>query len=455
MSKYHWAQDAFFYHIYPLGMCAAPEKNDFNAPAVARLDQIYSWMDHLQMLGVNAVYLGPLFESESHGYDTADYYWVDRRLGTNDTLRNLVAEFHRRGMRVILDAVFNHVGRKFWAFRDVLEKGQGSPYCSWFKGLRFDERSPYQDPFTYETWSGYYSLVKLDLQNTDVRSHLFGAVEQWVHEYDIDGLRLDAADCLADDFLMALSSFSHSLKPDFWLMGEIVAGDYRHWVNDKMLDSVTNYECYKGLFSSHNDKNYFEISYSLNRQFGAQGIYQNMPLYNFADNHDVDRVASTLTNPAHIFPLYSLLFTMPGIPSIYYGSELGIKGKKVNGDDSPVRPALEYSQALVQNEFPDLTQSIAQLARVRSQSNALRCGSYRQIYVSHEQIVFMRETSEEVVLVAVNASQEPITVEFELPMPVYGEFIDLLNSGKSLSCTGKKLKLDLYPNWSRILKLAA
>ena len=287
----HWAFDSVFYHIYPLGLCGAPAHNDFRSTPVARLEKIHSWIPHMCELGVNALYLGPLFESSAHGYDTADYYHVDRRLGEDQTLARLTEALHRSNVRVILDGVFNHVGRDFWVFRDVRQNGAASPYCAWFQGIDFNRRSPYGDPFAYEGWSGHYNLVKLNLRNPEVKQHLFQAVQTWVREYGIDGLRLDVAESLDPDFLKELHAFCRSLRPDFWLMGEAVGGDYRRLVNPEMLDSVTNYECYKGLYSSLVEKNYFEIAWSLNRQFGEGGLYRGLPLYNFADNHDVNRVA--------------------------------------------------------------------------------------------------------------------------------------------------------------------
>ena len=202
----HWSFDAIFYHIYPLGLTGAPERNDFSLPPVARLEQLHAWIPHLQALGVNALYLGPLFESTAHGYDTADYYHVDRRLGTDQTLSELSAALHAGGTRLVLDAVFNHVGRDFWAFRDVQANGGHSPYRDWFHNLRFEGRSPYGDPFTYEGWAGHTSLVKLNLANPAVREHLFGAVASWMEAFGIDGLRLDAADVIDADFLREADS---------------------------------------------------------------------------------------------------------------------------------------------------------------------------------------------------------------------------------------------------------
>ncbi|MEI8133432.1 MAG: alpha-amylase family glycosyl hydrolase, partial [Leptolinea sp.] len=323
-----WIDKAVFYHIYPLGFCGAPEHNNVRSQLVPRLEKIKTWLDHLQWLGVNCLYLGPIFESTTHGYDTADYFHIDRRLGTDGNMVALSQEIHRRGMHLVLDSVFNHVGRNFWAFKDVLANGIESPFCDWFVNLRFSGRSPFGDSFTYEGWNGNYDLVKLNLHNPQVIDHLLFAVESWVKDYQIDGLRLDAADQLDMDFIETLSAYCQGIRPGFWLMGELIHGDYAQWVRPGRLDSATNYECYKGLFSSLNDQNFFEIAHSLKRQFADFGIYEYLLLYSFTDNHDVDRVASQLNNPADLFNLYTILYTMPGIPSIYYGSEWGIQGKK-------------------------------------------------------------------------------------------------------------------------------
>ena len=164
----NWAEESFFYHIYPLGLTGAPARNDFHSTPVPRLEQLYGWLNHIQWLGADAIYLGPVFESTAHGYDTVDYFHVDRRLGSDETLAAFAAEVHRRGMRLVLDGVFNHVGRNFWAFHDVREHGEASPYKDWFHNLRFGEQSPCGDPFTYEGWAGYYDLVKLNLKNPAV-----------------------------------------------------------------------------------------------------------------------------------------------------------------------------------------------------------------------------------------------------------------------------------------------
>jgi cyclomaltodextrinase / maltogenic alpha-amylase / neopullulanase len=454
MIRENWAENAFFYHIYPLGLCSAPAVNDLVTPATPRLFVLHDWLDHLETLGVNAVYLGPVFESSSHGYDTVDYFKIDRRLGTSETLTQLTTALHQRGIRIILDAVFNHVGRDFWAFRDLQNNGQKSAFKDWFHGLDFENSSPYNDPFSYEGWNGHHSLVKLNLHNPEVRQHLLDAVHNWIQVYDIDGLRLDAADCLTLGFLEELAVFSKNQRPDFWLLGEIIHGDYRQWANDKTLDSVTNYECYKGLWSSHNDHNYYEIAFSLQRQFGSQGIYKNLPLYNFADNHDVDRLASTLDNPAHLYPLHCLLFTIPGVPSIYYGSEWGLEGKKKDGNDGPLRPALDISLAAQDSSNPGLASAISQLAAIRKNSDALRHGSYQEIFVSSEQFAFSRQTADEKVIVVINSADQPVTLEIKLSGTRHTHFRDLLNHEKTYSAENDSLLIEIAPCWAAILSAA-
>lgn len=443
-----WAPDSIFYHVYPLGLCGAPARNDFGAPPVERLERLTGWLGHIRSLGCTALYLGPLFESTAHGYDTADYWHLDRRLGTDETLRRFVAASHAAGLRVVLDGVFNHVGRDFWAFRDVQANGAGSPYRDWFAGLRFDRRSPFGDPFAYAGWHGHFDLVKLDLGNPAVREHLFGAVESWIRDFDIDGLRLDAADVVDLEFQRALAGLCRGIKPDFWLVGEVVHGDYRRWVNPQTLDSVTNYEAYKGLYSSLADRNYFEIAYTLNRQFGPGGMYAGLPLYNFVDNHDQDRVASRLGQSRLLYPLNVLLFTMPGVPSIYYGSEWGLNEKRRPGDDSPVRPAIDLAAGPSMGVEPALADAIGRLARMRSDSAALRRGSYTQLHVAAEQLGFIRELDRETVVVLLNASDQP--VELAVPAPRPGEWHDLLN-GDTVGVSDGVLRAQIPASWGRVL----
>lgn len=449
----NWIKNAIFYHIYPLGACGAPRTNNFNLLPSNRLSLIHTWLDHIQSLGANALYLGPLFESSTHGYDTANYYEIDRRLGTRKDLQVLSQDLHDRGMHLVLDGVFNHVGREFWAFKDVLVKGQDSPYRDWFYNLRFDGHSPYDDPFSYEAWNGHYSLVKLNLDNPQVLEHLFGAIQMWVEEFGIGGIRLDAADSLSFSFLKKLGAFCHHRWADFWLMGEVIHGDYRQWVDSSRLDSVTNYELYKGLYSSHNDKNYFELAYTLNRQFGQDGIYKDKLLYNFADNHDINRIASQLTNPANLYQLHLLLYTIPGIPSIYYGSEFGIPGRKTKGDDNPLRPIFDLPALLSVSPQPDLPDFIRCLAKIRNSSPALQQGAYTQHLVTPQIFAFSRSFGDETIVVVTNSSDDTQKVSLHLPEFANASLQDLLAYEESFDISEGKVDLSVSPNWGHILRV--
>jgi len=410
-----WYEEAVIYQIYPLGLCDAPLEND--GVQEHRILRVVDWVEHIRKLGATCVLFNPLFESDAHGYDTRDYTKVDCRLGTKEDFQQVCGALHKAGIKVLLDGVFNHAGRGFWAFQDVREKKWDSPYKDWFK-ISFDGNTEYNDGFWYESWEGCNNLVKLNLQNPAVKEYLFDAVRSWVREYDIDGLRLDVAYCLDLGFLEELRGLASQIKPDFVLVGETLHGDYNRWMNDKACNSVTNYECYKGLYSSFNSGNMHEISYSLNRQFGADPwcLYTGKHLLNFVDNHDVTRIATILTDKKCMEPLYGLLFGMPGVPAVYYGSEWGITGDKKDGDPS-LRPALEKP------ESNDLTEWIARLAKARTSSAALCHGSYCNVLVQPKQLIFERKSGAERILVAINADSQPYHAHFDAQA---GRAVDLI-----------------------------
>jgi glycosidase len=444
-----WAENAVFYNIFPLGALGAPERNDFVSPPADRIARLSGWLGPAREVGANAILLGPVFESSRHGYDTADLFAIDRRLGRNEAFAAWVAEAHAAGMRVVLDGVFHHVGRDFWAFRDVLAHREGSAYRSWFH-LDFGRESPLGDPFFYEGWNKHYDLVKLNLAEPAMREHLFAAVRMWIEGFGIDGLRLDAADVLDRGFQRDLAAFCRSLKPDIWLKGEVIHGNYRTWIEEAALDSTTNYELHKGLWSSHNDRNYFEVAHSLQRQFGEGGIYRDLTLYNFLDNHDVERVASRLREPAHLVPVHVLLFTVPGLPSVYYGSERGIAGRKEKGTDGPLRPALDPARLGEGAPHPDLPALIRSLAALRQQHAALRVGRYRELHVASEQFAFARDHEAERVIVAVNAAPEAAEVTIRAD-GLEGEWRDGLAPENIFPGGAGLLRVPLGPNSGRVL----
>lgn len=397
-----WAYNSVFYQIYPIGFCGAPTQND--GECVPRIRKLLDWSGYLQELGVDSILLNPIFESDSHGYDTRDFKKIDCRLGTNDDFASVCKGLHAHGVKIVLDGVFNHVGRGFWAFKDVQEKKWDSPYKDWFH-INFDGNSNYNDGFWYEGWEGHFELVKLNLQNPAVADYLLECVKYWVDTFDIDGLRLDVAYSLDHGFMQRLRSYVEELKDGFVLIGEVLFGDYNLIVNERMLHSCTNYECYKGIYSSFNSMNLFEIAHSLHRQFGPDPwcIYRGKHLVTFVDNHDVTRLASILTNDKHIPLAYGLLFGMPGIPCLYYGSEWGQPGEKAPDNDYALRPCFETPMP---NE---LTEYIKQLIRIRQNSDALCNGLYKNIIIQNHQLVFERCSDTERIIVAINAADTPYT----------------------------------------------
>jgi glycosidase len=400
-----WYEKAVFYQIYPLGFCGAPFENDGNT--VSRIKKVDEWIPHMKQLGIDAIYFSPVFESDAHGYDTRDYRKIDCRLGTNEDFKAVVKNLHDNGIRVVIDGVFNHVGRGFFAFQDVLQKRFDSQYKDWFV-INFDGDNAYHDGLWYEGWEGYYNLVKLNLRNPAVVSYLLDCVRFWVDEFDIDGLRLDVAYCLDNDFIRQLRGLANTIKPEFLLLGEMLHGDYNLKMNQDMLHTVTNYECYKGLYSSFNSMNMFEIAHSINRQFGKDNwcLYRDKHLFNFVDNHDVNRIASTLTNKKHLPLIYGLLMSMPGIPCIYYGSEWGAEGVKANGSDAGIR--LSYEKP----EWNEQAELIAKMAEAHKNSEALIYGAYEVLVLTNRQYVFQRATQQERVIVAINADENPYTAHF-------------------------------------------
>lgn len=284
-----------------------------------------------------------------------------------------------------------------------------------------------------------------------MREYHFASIRLWFQEFGIDGIRIDTADVIDLGFLHDLAAVAREAHPDCWLMGEVVHEDYRAWTAPGMLDSCTNYECFKGLYSSFNDRNMHEIAWSLNRQFGAEGIYRDLRLYNFADNHDVNRVASLLVRQEDLAPLYALLFTMPGVPSVYYGSEWGIIGEKHEGNDRVLRPALTLPPTPETNLQPWLATCIALLAEIRASSPALINGDYAQVHVASEQLAFVRRTENDIALVVVNAGGDEAALQLAADILDETVLIDRLDPTVSATVQGGTLPISLAPTSARIL----
>lgn len=414
-----WAYESVFYQIYPLGFCGAPFEND--GVLTNRINKVIDWIPHIKKLGANAIYFSPLFESDNHGYNTRDYRQVDVRLGTNDDFTQVCKELHKNDIKVVLDGVFHHAGRGFFAFQDVVKNREASPYVNWFF-IDFNGNSNYNDGLWYEGWEGHYDLVKLNLNNEELVNYLFESIGFWIDCFDIDGLRLDVAYSLDPNFVRRMRQYCDSKKKDFFLVGEMLHGDHNRLMNDEMLHSATNYECYKGLHSSFNSMNMFEINHSLLRQFGPENwtLYKGKHLLSFVDNHDVSRIASLLENEKHLPLIYAMCFGMPGIPCVYYGSEWGEKASKNEGDPA-LRPSFEKPL------WNDLTDFISKLSEAKKSSPALNYGDFTSVLLTNKQCIFERKTDTERVLVAINADSEPFTAHFNAGC---GMAIDLITGEK-------------------------
>jgi len=430
-----WYDEAVFYHIYPLGLTGAPKQNSYGKPE-HRLNTLLPWISHIKSIGCNALYIGPLFESVGHGYETTDYKKLDSRLGTNEDLTNFVAKCHEEGIRVILDGVFNHTGRDFFAFKDIQQNRENSRYKDWYCNVNFWGNTEYNDGFSYENWGGYNLLVKLNQHNPEVQNYICDVIRFWVSEFDIDGIRLDAADVLDFNYMQCMRRVANEVKPDFWLMGEVIHGDYNRWANENTLHSVTNYHLHKALYSGHNDYNYFEIAHTVKRLNDMGGL----KLYNFVDNHDVERIRTKLINKNHFPPVHILLYTLPGVPSVYYGSEFGIEGKKERFSDDSLRPALQLSNfpnAPVENPQ---TRLITALGKLRQNTPALSYGEYEELLLTNCQYAFARNYNGQSVIITVNNANQEAT--FTIAAGNSSEYVGAL-SGSKLSTNNGYLTVTL------------
>ncbi|MFD6553638.1 alpha-amylase family glycosyl hydrolase [Streptomyces sp. NPDC058398] len=323
-----WSDHAIWWHVHPLSFLGAeadalPE----GAPVRHRLPVLADWLDHLLGLGCNGLALGPVFAAETHGYDTTDHFRVDPRLGTEADLVELIDRAASRGVRVLLDGVFNHVGRSFAPFADVARRGTASPYADWFV--------PEGDDF--RTFEGHRHLVTLNHASPAVADHVADVLDHWL-DRGVSGWRLDAAYAVPRPFWRTVTDRVRSRHPGAWFSGEVIHGDYTAYVVEGGLDTVTQYELWKAIWSSLNDRNPHELAWALKRH---NAMIDTFAPQTFVGNHDVTRVASRLEEPGHLAHALAVLFTVGGTPSVYAGDERARKGVKEDrpGGDDAIRPA--------------------------------------------------------------------------------------------------------------------
>ncbi len=338
----HWAETAVFWHLYPLGFVGAPASATDPDAAAPRLRRLNNWLDYLIDLGANGLLLGPVFASETHGYDTVDHYRIDPRLGTEADLVDLFEQASSRGIRVVLDGVFNHVGRGFPQLTDVVEHGYLSPFSSWFKRRADGE---------FNNFEGHERLVTLNHDEPQVADYVSDVMTYWL-DRGAAGWRLDAAYAVPTEFWRQVTDRVHAQHPDAWLLGEVIHGDYSSFVAKAGVDSVTQYEVWKATWSSLNDRNFYELAWALQRH---EELLETFVPQTFLGNHDVTRIATQLVDPRHLpHALVLLLVAVAGIPSIYAGDEQGMVGLKEQreGGDDAIRP-----------EFPDHPEALAPAAQ--------------------------------------------------------------------------------------------
>lgn len=396
-----WYKESVFYQIYTLNFCGVPKIND--GVVEHRILRVNDFIDYYKELGIKAIYFNPIFSSDSHGYDTRDFRKLDERLGTNDDFKQVSKNLHDHGIKVVLDGVFNHVGRGFFAFEDVKQHRQNSCYKDWFK-IDFHGNSNYDDGFWYEGWEGHYELVKLNLDNPEVQQYLLDSISFWIKEFDIDGIRLDVAYSLPRWFMAMLKEHCRNFKDDFFLLGEVLGDNAGYMFSEAHLDSITDYPGFKGLWSSFNSLNMFELAHTIKRNYGE--MYRGETLLTFVDNHDVERIATKLEDKGKLPLIYGMLLALPGIPCIYYGSEWGQIGKKEQGSDDSLRP--EFTEPLPN----ELTDYIKKLIALRNQYPALQQGEYKELALTNKQFVFEKSYQGQRIIVALNLDEDIYYLHF-------------------------------------------
>lgn len=330
----NWIDHALFWHIYPLGFVGAERCAISGGEVHHRLDHIVAWLDYAVQLGASCLLLGPVFASLTHGYDTIDYFKIDPRLGDEADFDRLIAEARQRGLHVVLDGVFNHVGRDFPVFRAALANGADSSEAAWFRRHRSKDTS---GDSAFATFEGHPGLIALNHDNPDVSDHVIRVMNHWL-DRGISGWRLDAAYAVPRKFWAAVVPQVKSCHPYVYIFGEVIHGDYTEFVRESGVDTVTQYELWKAIWSALNDRNLFELAWALDRH---NRYFESFAPLTFVGNHDVTRIASKLGDERHIPHALAILLTVGGTPCIYAGDEqafCGIKEHRAGGDDA-IRPA--------------------------------------------------------------------------------------------------------------------
>lgn len=430
-----WVRHAIWWQVYPLGFTGADTTGADRRPAHG-LARIADWLDYAVRLGASGLALGPIFDSSTHGYDTVDHFRIDPRLGVDADFDDLVARAHQRGLRILLDGVFNHVGREHPAF--AAPPGEGAPpggggappRPDWFvpTGATGPDGRP-----DYATFEGHDGLVTLRHANPAVADHVTEIMNHWL-DRGADGWRLDAAYAVPAEFWARVLPRVRRAHPDAYLVGEVIHGDYPDIIHRTGLDAVTQYELWKAIWSSLNDANLFELSWALERHSGFLDTF--VPL-TFVGNHDVTRLASRLREPRHLAHALVVLCTVGGTPSVYYADEqafVGVKEDRAGGDDA-VRPAFPAgADELAPHGWP-IYRLHQDLIGLRRRHPWLYAARTRPLHLTNEQLTYETSAEGQRLLVTLNLAGDPA----DCPAPGAAQLLagqaDLIHSGTGQALT--------------------
>ncbi|KWX67174.1 alpha-amylase family protein [Mycobacterium sp. NAZ190054] len=389
-----WIEHVIWWQIYPLGFVGAHPAGTAPGPGEHRLRRVVDWLDYAIELGASGLALGPVFASRSHGYDTTDHFHIDPRLGDDGDFDHLVVEAGQRGLRILLDGVFNHVGPDFPRYREA----QGGGDRSWFR-TRGD---------TFVTFEGHDGLIALNHGNAEVVDYTVEVMSHWL-DRGAHGWRLDAAYAVPDSFWSAVLPRVRERHPQAWFVGEVIHGDYPARVRDAGFDSVTQYELWKAIWSSLNDGNFHEVDWALTRHNEFLDTFVPMT---FIGNHDVTRIASRLTDPRHVEHALVLLLTTGGTPSVYAGDEVayrGVKEERFGGDDA-VRPEFASPFQGVGEHGHQMFRSHRHLIGLRRRHPWLHTARTAPLRVTNTGYVYATRRGDEGLVVALNVDDEPLPV---------------------------------------------
>jgi cyclomaltodextrinase len=388
-----WTEHAIWWQVYPLGFVGAFPADQPPYAGEHRLRRLVSWFDHAIALGASGIALGPIFASRTHGYDTTDHYRIDPRLGDNADFDYLVAEAHRRGLRVLLDGVFNHVGVDFPRYREARSNDAAT---RWFRG----------PPGRFHTFEGHSELITLNHDNPEVIDYTVDVMAHWLRR-GADGWRLDAAYTVPQEFWAATLPKVRELYPDAWFVGELIHGDYAAVVDAARFDSATQYELWKAIWSSINDANFFELDWALQRH---NTFLADFAPLTFIGNHDVTRIASRLDNSNHVAHALVILLTVGGAPSVYAGDEFGFRGVKEerDGGDDALRPEFSSPPAQLDAFGAEVWALHQYLIGLRRRHPWLHAALTTMVRLTNLHYVYETRNGDNALLVALNIDNEPL-----------------------------------------------